>query len=94
MFTAANVQDSTVYEELVDTIPPIKGKKDRPRKRSDKLHADKDYYPRCHRSLVHPQERFWVMSCSGAYEALAERNHKVLFGNAHKARLSIAQKVA
>jgi hypothetical protein len=44
--------------------------------------------------LVHHQEGFWVMSCSGAYEELAERNHKVFFGNAHKARLSIAQKVS
>jgi hypothetical protein len=37
MFTAANVQDSTVYEEVVDSILPIKGKKGRPRKRPDKL---------------------------------------------------------
>jgi hypothetical protein len=51
MLTTANVQDSTVYEELVDSIPPIKGKKGRPRKRLDKLHADKDYYPRCRQSL-------------------------------------------
>jgi len=51
MLTAANVQDSTVYEALVDSIPPIEGKKGRPRKRLDKLHADKDYYPRCRRSL-------------------------------------------
>jgi len=51
MFTAANVQDSTVYEEVVDSIPPIKGKKGRPRNRPDKLYADKDYYPRCRRSL-------------------------------------------
>jgi hypothetical protein len=49
--TTANVQDSTVYEELVDSIPPIEGNRGRPRKRLDKLHADKDYYPRCCRSL-------------------------------------------
>jgi transposase len=52
MLTAANVHDSKVFEELVDSIPPIKGAKGRPRKRPDKLHADKGYdYPRCRRSL-------------------------------------------
>src|SRR3712207_8870336 len=40
-------------------------------------------------ALVHLQERFWVMSCSAAYE-LAERNMRS-FVNAHKAALSIAQ---
>jgi hypothetical protein len=27
--------------------------------------------------LVYLQERFWVRSCSGAYEELAERSHQV-----------------
>ncbi len=48
MHTAANVHDSTVFEELVDSVLPVKGKRGRPRKRPDKLHADKGYdYPRC-----------------------------------------------
>lgn len=52
MLTAANVHDSTVFEELVDSVPPVKGKRGRPRKRPDKLHADKGYdYPRCRRFL-------------------------------------------
>jgi len=51
MLTTVKVQGSTVYEELVDSVPPIEGNKGRPRKRLDKLHADKDYYPRCRRSL-------------------------------------------
>ena len=46
MLTAANVHDSAVFEELVDFVPPVKGKRGRPRKRPDKLHADKSYgYP-------------------------------------------------
>ena len=52
MLTAANVHDSTVFEELADSVPPVKGKRGRPRKRPDKLHADKGYdYPRCRRFL-------------------------------------------
>jgi hypothetical protein len=37
--TAANVHDSTVFEELVDGIEPIKRPRGRPRKRPKKLHA-------------------------------------------------------
>jgi hypothetical protein len=33
MLTAANVHDSTVFEELVDSVPPAKGKRGRPHKR-------------------------------------------------------------
>lgn len=52
MLTGANVHDSKVFEELVDSIAPVKGKRGRPRKRPDKLHADKGYdYPRCRRVL-------------------------------------------
>jgi transposase len=52
ILTAANVHDSTIFEELVDSVPPVKSKRGRPRKRPDKLHADKGYdYPRCRRFL-------------------------------------------
>jgi IS5 family transposase len=37
--TAANVHDSMVFEELLDSIEPIKGPRGRPRKRPDKVHA-------------------------------------------------------
>ncbi len=44
MLTAANdVHDSMVFEELVDAIEPIKRPRGRPRKRLEKLHADKAY---------------------------------------------------
>ena len=53
MLTGAYVHDSTVFEELVDSVPPVKGTGGRPRKRPEKLHADKGYdYPRC-RSALH-----------------------------------------
>jgi IS5 family transposase len=41
--SAANVNDSMVFEELVDGIEPIKRPRGRPRKRPEKLHADKAY---------------------------------------------------
>jgi hypothetical protein len=43
-------------------------------------------------ALVHLQDRFWAMSCSAAYES-AERTTRSLV-NAHKASLSITQKVS
>jgi transposase len=41
--TAANRPDPSVFEELLDSIPPIKRPQGRPRKRPAKLHADKAY---------------------------------------------------
>jgi transposase len=51
--TAANVHDSKVFEELLDGIKPIKRPgRGRPRKRPEKLHADKGYdFPRCRKAL-------------------------------------------
>ncbi len=48
----AQVHDSKVFEELVDGVEPVKGARGRPRKRPEKLHADKGYdYERCRRFL-------------------------------------------
>jgi transposase len=44
--TAANVNETTVLERLLDTIPSVRGKPGRPRKRPEKLHADKAYRSR------------------------------------------------
>ena len=43
MTSAANVNDSMVFEELLDSIEPIKRPRGRPRNRPEKLHADKAY---------------------------------------------------
>ena len=52
MLTGANQHESSVFEALLDRIPPIKRPRGRPRKRPDKLHADKAYdSPRCRRAL-------------------------------------------
>ena len=51
--TAASVHDSKVIEELLDGIEPIKRPgRGRPRRRPEKLHADKGYdFPRCRKAL-------------------------------------------
>ena len=50
--SAANVHDSKMLEATVDAIPPVKGRRGRPRQRPAKLHADKGYdYPRCRQAL-------------------------------------------
>jgi transposase len=50
--SAANVHDSRLLEEIVDSVSPVRGRRGRPRKRPEKLHADKGYdYPRCRRVL-------------------------------------------
>jgi len=51
--TGANRHESTVFEELLDAIPPIKRPSGQRRRRPDKLHADKAYdVPRCRRALL------------------------------------------
>lgn len=53
MSSAANVHDSMLLECLLDEIEPIKGPgRGRPRKRPEKLHADKAYDDKkCARAL-------------------------------------------
>ena len=52
VLTGAQVHDSKIFEELVDGVEPVKGSRGRPRKRPEKLHADKGYdYQRCRRFL-------------------------------------------
>ena len=55
LVSAANVHDSRLFEPLLDTNPgvrPRRGRPGRPRRRPEKLHADKGYdYPRCRRYL-------------------------------------------
>jgi len=51
--SAANVHDSRILEEVIDLIPPVGGRRGRPRFRPEKVHADKGYdYPRCREALA------------------------------------------
>ena len=53
--SAANAHESTLFEPLIEAIPPLRrppGRPGRPRVRPAKLHADKAYdIPRCRRYL-------------------------------------------
>jgi IS5 family transposase len=53
--SGSNVHDSRMLEASVDAIPALRlpcRRRGRPRKRPEKLHADKGYdYPRCRRAL-------------------------------------------
>lgn len=52
MITGANRHDSTVFEELIDAIPPVRQANGRCRKRPEKVHADKAYdFPKCRGAL-------------------------------------------
>jgi transposase len=52
--TAANVHDSRMLAPLLDAVAPVRtGRRGRPRRRPDKLHADKGYdYRRCRDACV------------------------------------------
>lgn len=50
--TAANVNEVTLLAELLDAVPPIRGKAGRPRRRPDKLHGDKGYRSRKNQRLL------------------------------------------
>ncbi|GAA4887021.1 IS5 family transposase [Pseudonocardia benzenivorans] len=56
LVTGANAHDSRMLAPLLDTNPGVReraGRPGRPRRRPDKLHADKGYdYPRCRRYLT------------------------------------------
>ncbi len=53
VLTAANVHASKVFEKLVDAVGPVKRPgKGRPRRRPEKLHADKAYDFRCCRAVL------------------------------------------
>lgn len=86
VLTAANVNETTMLETTVDAIKPIKRPRGRPRKRPDKLHADKGYEskknkaalrkrgitPRIARKGVESKERL------GRYRWVVERTHSWL----------------
>jgi hypothetical protein len=60
LLTGANTNDGMPFEELLDKIPSISGKPGRPRRRLDKLHADKAYDHRrcrevCRRRRITPR---------------------------------------
>lgn len=50
--TGANANDVTELIPLVEAIPPVQGKRGRPRRRPDKLQADRGYDSQPHRNRL------------------------------------------
>jgi transposase len=63
--TGANVHDVTQTLPLVEAIPPVRGKRGRPRHRPDSVQGDRGYDSNPHRSLL---------SSLGIQPVLAKRN--------------------
>jgi transposase len=63
--TAANVHDITQIQPLVEAIPPVRGKRGRPRRRPEALQGDRGYDSEPHRR--------WLRRL-GIRPALAQRN--------------------
>src|SRR5262249_52274278 len=86
VLTAANVNETTMLEPTLDAIDPIKRPRGRPRKRPEKLHADKGYdskknraalrrrgiVPRIARKGIESKEKL------GRYRWVVERTHSWL----------------
>ena len=49
ILTAANVNDVTQLLPLVDAVPPVRGKRGRPRRRFDRVQGDRGYDSEPHR---------------------------------------------
>ena len=87
----ANRQDSIMLATTLDAVPPVRGKPGRPRRRPDKLHADKGYdhrrcrqdcrqrgiIPRIARRGIEPSNRL------GRHRWKVERTH-AWFGGFHR----------
>lgn len=72
--SAANTHDSRFFEPLLETNPdvrPRRGRPGRPRRRPEKLHADKGYdYPRCRRYLHRREIKVRI-----ARRGIEDKNH-------------------
>lgn len=83
LLSGANLHDSKMFTPLLDAVPPIHRSKGRPRKRPDKLHADKGYdFPHCRkactsRGIKHRIARRGVESSQklGKHRWVVERTH-------------------
>lgn len=55
LVSGANRHDSMFFKDLIDAVQPVAGLQGRPRKRADKVHADKGYdYDKCRQALRQP----------------------------------------
>ena len=71
LLTAANVHDSVPFEPLLDAVPAVAGKRGRPWRRPDEVHADKACdHRRCRRGIEASQKlsrHRWVVERTFAW---------------------------
>jgi transposase len=64
LLTGGNVHDSVPFEELLDAVPPVAGKRGQRRRRPDKLHADKAYdHRRCRGACLRRRIKQRIARC-------------------------------
>ncbi|EKS7771152.1 IS5 family transposase, partial [Edwardsiella ictaluri] len=88
LVSGANRHDPIMFEPLLDALPALAGKRERPRYRPDKRHADKGYdFRRCRdylrrRGIKARIARRCIDShdCLGRYRWVVERTHGWLAG--------------
>jgi len=77
--SAANTHDSLLFEPLLDTNPAVRGERGRsgrPRRRPEKLHADKGYdYKRC-RTYLHRRGIAVRIACRGVEDMTKLGRHR------------------
>jgi transposase len=94
LLTAANVNEGTVLARLLDAIPPIRQPRHRPgrpRRRPDKLHADKAYDSARNRHVLRQRgitpriarRRIESSARLGRYRWVVERDFAWLYRNRH-----------
>ncbi len=66
VLTAANVNDTTMLEAVLDAVLPIHGRRGAPRRRPAKLHADKGYASKKNRAACYPSADP-AADCSGRH---------------------------
>ena len=66
ILTGANRHDVTQLLPLVDAVPPVRGKRGRPRRRPERLYADRAYDSRCSRESLRSRHITPVIAKRGA----------------------------
>lgn len=70
ILTGANRHDVTQLLPLVDAVPPVRGKRGRPRRRPQRLYADRAYDSREHRKSLRARRITPVTARRGAGTAV------------------------
>jgi transposase len=77
--TAANVNDITRFVALVDAVPPVRGRRGRPRRRPERVYGDRAYHSReSHRELRRRRVKVRVARPDDAHASGLGRRRRVV----------------